>query len=821
MEIKKPDHCLLLQSYHVIDNQPLLFISLGYVVDQHQHLLAEQEVWPWLLSSSDQEPIDLVFKKKHGTFAVVGKAYANREQGMAEKMAVTAQIGALKKSVYVFGDRYWEQGLTGWRSSDPRPFSSLPLDLSTAFGGEGYPCNPYGKGYSPSGVQVGSPLPNVERIDQLILSPDDTPPPATFRALPVSSPDKQRWLGQVDELWQQHHFPWLPVDTDARWFDGVPEDQVQPSYWQGTESWSVQGMHPEKHEVSGVLPGLRPRLVLRQTSATLAETEKLTEAELDLDTIWLFPNEQRVLLWYRAAIAVSREDAADVLALMVLTENNQESKKTIQEVVEVWAEPTVPEVLAANSVVLPAIPLSAEAVAFQEELIAGIKAEFAEQIQKVNQHLAQLATQTPIEIPPIAIDLPEIEATLLTPQGIEAEDADLFSQQLQQDIERELAQARQQAEASLREIARHTGLDEESLIEMSRSASKPTIKDDRQVIDLLAQAPIDADLRELLQQKMEQQNQQEQHILQQLESAQSSDSFLEAEDDFPSDSIAILSYVAQGGVLAGRVLTNLSFARMDLTQVSFEQAILEQCCFDGACLKQANFNGARVKSCSFQSVDAIESTWLQADLLDSDFTDAKLNTANFSQVTSEGSVFNQANLANAILEYGFFQSAEFNHAQFCQALLTGVSFIQCQLKNADFSASLLKDARFAEQSDATGAVFTNAMLMTASLQNTCFNEADFSYAELSHVFIKQCSFERSQAAYCIAKHIEVLDSQFVSSQWPGANLMHASFRHTHLLNVDFRGTNLFGVEARTAQITGVLLEGAFVERSAFSQYLNV
>lgn len=174
MEIKKPDHCLLLQSYHVIDNQPLLFISLGYVVDQHQHLLAEQEVWPWLLSSSDQEPIDLVFKKKHGTFAVVGKAYANREQGMAEKMAVTAQIGALKKSVYVFGDRYWEQGLTGWRSSDPRPFSSLPLDLSTAFGGEGYPCNPYGKGYSPSGVQVGSPLPNVERIDQLILSPDDT-----------------------------------------------------------------------------------------------------------------------------------------------------------------------------------------------------------------------------------------------------------------------------------------------------------------------------------------------------------------------------------------------------------------------------------------------------------------------------------------------------------------------------------------------------------------------------------------------------------------------------------------------------------------------
>ena len=49
MKIHKPDTCLLLQNYHVLAKQPMLLISLGFVVNSDGSLLDEQKAWPWLL----------------------------------------------------------------------------------------------------------------------------------------------------------------------------------------------------------------------------------------------------------------------------------------------------------------------------------------------------------------------------------------------------------------------------------------------------------------------------------------------------------------------------------------------------------------------------------------------------------------------------------------------------------------------------------------------------------------------------------------------------------------------------------------------------
>src|SRR4051794_40607262 len=122
MKITKPDHVLLLQNYHVIDKQAMLFVSLGYVVDKNHQFLSEQDCWPWLLSYFQQEPLDMAFKKQRGTFAVAGKAYAPADIATSQ-MKVSVQLGDLSKTLYVFGDRYWQQGTLGWIPSSPRVFN--------------------------------------------------------------------------------------------------------------------------------------------------------------------------------------------------------------------------------------------------------------------------------------------------------------------------------------------------------------------------------------------------------------------------------------------------------------------------------------------------------------------------------------------------------------------------------------------------------------------------------------------------------------------------------------------------------------------------
>src|SRR5690606_18087944 len=79
------------------------------------------------------------------------------------------------------------------------------------------------------------------------------------------------------------------------------------------------------------LPGLRPRLLLRRKGS-----ERIEEAVLDLDTVWLFPQDERVLMLYRASIPVQRADAADVAAAAVFTEYAHEPAGSLPDLQARW-----------------------------------------------------------------------------------------------------------------------------------------------------------------------------------------------------------------------------------------------------------------------------------------------------------------------------------------------------------------------------------------------------------------------------------------------------------------------------------------------------
>src|SRR3546814_3679390 len=93
-------------------------------------------------------------------------------------------------------------------------------------------------------------------------------------------------------------------------------------------------MDPRQGTLHGGQPGLRPRLLLR----TVAAPDRHLELDLDLDTVWLMPNDERVIVLYRAQTGVKREDAKDILGLGVFTETLAETPHSLAYWSQIWRE---------------------------------------------------------------------------------------------------------------------------------------------------------------------------------------------------------------------------------------------------------------------------------------------------------------------------------------------------------------------------------------------------------------------------------------------------------------------------------------------------
>ncbi len=73
------------------------------------------------------------------------------------------RIGPCQKTLQVFGERVWVQGVLELRPLEPRPFESMPLVYERSYGGAAEPRNPVGRGfYASARAAVEQPLPNLE-----------------------------------------------------------------------------------------------------------------------------------------------------------------------------------------------------------------------------------------------------------------------------------------------------------------------------------------------------------------------------------------------------------------------------------------------------------------------------------------------------------------------------------------------------------------------------------------------------------------------------------------------------------------------------------
>lgn len=235
--------------------------------------------------------------------------------GAATRCDVTFQVGAWRKSLAVFGDRFWlaSENPEVAVASEPRRFARMPLRYELALGDAEDKANPHGRGFHPEQTEDGRtfwPLPNIELPQRLVTSTADRPPPAGLTPLDQMAPLRWRKRGTYDEKWMRRRRPYPPTDIDWGCWNAAPMDQQVDGYLKGTETIRLVNLDREAPDYRTTLPGIRPRWFLHLVTP---QKRHFLEVPLNLDTLWVDADaRQAVLIWRgKAPVPQGRDESED------------------------------------------------------------------------------------------------------------------------------------------------------------------------------------------------------------------------------------------------------------------------------------------------------------------------------------------------------------------------------------------------------------------------------------------------------------------------------------------------------------------------------
>lgn len=180
---------------------------------------------PWgdPTKSSIKYPSDLCIAKPGTDVVVVAAAHAPGGRPVPSFDA-GVRVGALEKTIRVFGLRVWESG--GSRLSAPRPTTGIEVRYDYAWGGidTSDPDKTLEEARNPVGMGVArdhatlthKPAPYIEDPHHLLHSVSTRSPPAGLGAIGRHWEPRRRFLGTYDEAWLEQRAPLLPLDHDER-----------------------------------------------------------------------------------------------------------------------------------------------------------------------------------------------------------------------------------------------------------------------------------------------------------------------------------------------------------------------------------------------------------------------------------------------------------------------------------------------------------------------------------------------------------------------------------------------------------------------------
>jgi len=252
---------------------------------------------------------DLVYRKPGTDIVVNGHAYAPRGR-RASRVDSTVKVGAVTKTVRVFGDRHWRRSVLGLRASSPKPFERMPLLYERAFGGVDTTSrdtkehaaeerNPIGVGFGMSKHSLrGKPLPNLEDPRDEIRRWKHRRTPTAFGLVCRHWLPRRKYVGTCDEKWLKTRCPLYPTDFDVRFFLGAAPGLTATPHLRGGEPVELTHLTPE-----GTLSFGLPRVGLSMRTRIAG---KWVYHPARLGSVIIEPDHPRVMLVWQSMLPCHR-----------------------------------------------------------------------------------------------------------------------------------------------------------------------------------------------------------------------------------------------------------------------------------------------------------------------------------------------------------------------------------------------------------------------------------------------------------------------------------------------------------------------------------
>ena len=786
-------------------------------------------------------PLDLVMPKTAAEFLVSGSAFAPGGQPV-QTITTSVTLGALTKRLSAVGDRYIQDGVP----TQPAPFVEMPMGWDRAYGGPNYAQNPLGRGIEEApipGVGFRVALPNV--VLPAGAPRPSAPGPVNYGPIDIAWPQRAKLAGTHDQRWLENDFPGFARDIDWRMFMAASPDQRFPGFLKGDEDYAIANMHPEEPEITGRLPGLQPRLMIRRRGSA-----RLEDVPLSLTTVWFFPTHKRLVMIHHGRTRVEEEDARDIEVLLQGADRLG-APRPIAEYEAVLAKRLDPENglleamrdsdLVPAEMIIPDPELEAAKARFADEglLRKRARAREVKHDREARERVAAMGLDPDKYVPPLPPEraAPDLENL---PAAMEA----LREETAGHDRRFEAFQAEQTA--LMERSAAAAGVTLPPPAPKHRGPPAFAADQKRAEFEALARR-MEADgadpalVREILD------GPESQRLMVEAE-AKGRETYLataDGQDPAPRLDAAANAAVRarlldgrRGGPrldLCGADLSGLDLSGFDLTEAWLDGADLTGTNLAGARLEravlaharlararlvgaelaganlgrailvEADLTNARLREAVLRGADLRRATLARADLTAAQVSDARLEGADLSQAIATDLVLSGTPLAGlravgAKLEGASFVKVAMAGVDLSGADLRKSAFITVAAQGAVFEGAELGGAAFVETCDLRGARFGGVRAVSTNFRGCVLEAAVFDGAVLDDSDFSDCNLQRASFDLVAAKR-----ARFVAADLRGARITRSDLAGASLARADIRATDLSDTslyEADLARIHG-------------------
>ena len=760
--------------------------------------------------------IDLGIPKVYPEYLVSGYAYTQHQVDKA-RCLVGVQVNDKQKELYIIGDRYSLNG----KISAPQPFEMMPLSWAQAYGGEGDPNNPLGKGRHGTvinGVRAHL-MPNIEWPQQLITDiKAQNILAAGFGAQDITWPVRYAKVGNYSKEWLQQDFPGFLPDMDPTIFNAAMPDQVwqDAHHFPSEVEFAVSNMHPTIPIWRESIPMFTGRCIV-QLQAQHETQARYEDVSLKLKTLWLVPHLQTYFLIYQDSIAALDDDGDEIKHVLAGLEWTYSAKSFAhyQDYMQAREDHEESALLVDDERrLLPEnISIKGEEVRAEPHSIMWQKQE---KFKTYVRHQAQLNLST------VGLDLNDFVPEFVGPAAPLNLQTLLEKQTL---INQRSLELRNQREALIQAKKRYKlsqGKDteflsllnaealKEKILDPSQQANAPTslqlspamqsLLSAQQVSSGYAQPHAQPQAQQQAQPQAQQQGQQQaqphaqpqaqQHVkrLQQSlvlsahlreqaptldltlsqrlrqevlqQATRSKDRQVDETEYVTSLNTGTSGQNYESADLSGLCLEDLDFSLSSLAHMNAKGTQFIRCRFENSAFSFAQLHGAQFIDCQF----------IQSNLNQTDWQGCKFTQCHFENLMTHTVRFENCLFDNVLMDALVWQDCELIQSQFIECRLEGCAWQAGKLSDVLFKACYLHKAAFSETS-----------LTRVQWLETPLYRAAFAHCEWQSLTFQSCELE----AIAIIAEQAIRQTQFLSCK-----ISSASLRQLHLIACDFTLTQL-------------------------------